>query len=139
MQPICFTYRRGNNKWGPTINIKKPEFMVVGDEDGVDLDVGKYKLRNVESFKYLEVTSSKNGKINREDDKHRRFVEPLSLEKRELLQLYPTYQYTQLQFNIYSTKVEKSRIESLNQFLTFAGVEAILFVVLEISSCITHL
>ncbi|KAL3266172.1 hypothetical protein HHI36_010356 [Cryptolaemus montrouzieri] len=42
--------------------MKKTEFMVVGDEDGVDLDVGKYKLRNIESFKYLGVTFSKNEK-----------------------------------------------------------------------------
>ncbi|KAL3266010.1 hypothetical protein HHI36_010199 [Cryptolaemus montrouzieri] len=41
----------------------KAEFIVVGDEDGVDLDVEKYKLRNVESFKYLGVTFSKNGKV----------------------------------------------------------------------------
>ncbi|KAL3267366.1 hypothetical protein HHI36_011497, partial [Cryptolaemus montrouzieri] len=53
MQPICFVLKEEYNKWGLTINIKKTAFMVVDDEDEIDFDVGKYKLRNVKSFKYL--------------------------------------------------------------------------------------
>lgn len=49
-------------KWGLTINLKKTEYMVVGDEEMEDLEIGTSTIQNVSSFKYLGVTFSKNGK-----------------------------------------------------------------------------
>ncbi|XP_030753978.1 uncharacterized protein LOC115880821 [Sitophilus oryzae] len=50
------------SKWGLTINTKKTEYMVVGDDEREDLDVGIGIIKNVCTFKYLGVTFTTNGK-----------------------------------------------------------------------------
>ncbi|XP_030752386.1 uncharacterized protein LOC115879632 [Sitophilus oryzae] len=50
------------SKWGLRINTKKTEYMVVGDDEREDLDVGIGTIKNVCTFKYLGVTFTTNGK-----------------------------------------------------------------------------
>jgi len=57
-------------KWGLTISHKKTEYMVAGENDRQDLDVGQHKLKNCATFKYLGVTLSNTGKSN-EDIKNK--------------------------------------------------------------------
>ncbi|XP_030751610.1 uncharacterized protein LOC115879104 [Sitophilus oryzae] len=60
-----YTFRKLHeeySKWGLTINTKKTEYMVVGDDEREDLDVGIGTIKNVCTFKYLGVTFTTNGK-----------------------------------------------------------------------------
>ena len=52
------------SKWGLTINTKKTEYMVVGDDEREDLDVGIGTIKNVCTFKYLGVTFTTNEKAS---------------------------------------------------------------------------
>ena len=50
------------DKWGLTVNTKKTEYMIVGNEEKQNLDADNCEIKHCSSFKYLGVTLSTNGK-----------------------------------------------------------------------------
>ena len=47
---------------GLSINTKKTQYMATGNDNADDLEIGRYKIKQCSSFKYLGVTLTTNGK-----------------------------------------------------------------------------